>query len=85
MINKNIDPTKAPFLMMAIESSLFTPLVNCKVVKLKYKTMLKIMKINTLHNVLSFGVSFENDMVKCHLRHHLILIEDVQCLHKRPV
>ncbi len=41
MINKNIDPTKAPFLMMAIESSLFTPLVNCKVVKLKYKTMLK--------------------------------------------
>jgi hypothetical protein len=25
MINKNIDPTKAPFLMMAIESSLFTP------------------------------------------------------------
>ncbi len=58
MINKNIDPTKAPFLMMAIEVVIITPLVNGKVVKLKYKTMLKIMKINTLHNVLSFGVNF---------------------------
>ncbi len=59
MINKNIDPTKAPFLMMAIESSLFTPLVNCKVVKLKHKKMmLKNNEKNTLHNVLSFVVSF---------------------------
>lgn len=41
MINKNIDLIKVFFLMMVIELLLFIFLVNCKVVKLKYKMMLK--------------------------------------------
>ena len=58
MINKILIRLEAPFLMIAIESSLFTPLVNWGYSKTGNKTMLKIMKINTLHNVLSFDVSF---------------------------